>query len=105
MSTTRRRASAALVVVLVLGLLAAFWLVGRFTPTASGSTVVPWSDYAPSLQRQVDAMGAAGDCLNLHALFDQLYEDNAATIGRTGHTNVALMLYIYGAMGSAGCYR
>jgi len=105
MSTTRRRASAALVVVLALGVVVAFWLVGRFTSTASGSAVVPWSDYAPSLQRQVDGLAAAGDCLNLHGLFDQLYEDNAATIARTGHTNVALMLYVYGALGGAGCYR
>ena len=94
----------ALVLALSLGVLAASWLVGRGASTASGSPVVPWSDYAPAMQGQIDEMSRAGDCPELQGDFDLLYEENQATITRTGHTNVALMLYIHVAMGSAGCY-
>ena len=49
-------------------------------------------------------MSRAGDCPDLQGDFDLLDEENQATTSRTGHTNVALMLYIHVAMGSAGCY-
>jgi hypothetical protein len=64
---------------------------------------VPWQDYAPSVQRDVDALGAARDCSGLQRAFDTADANNKAMMDRTGHNNAELMGYILAKMNAAGC--
>jgi len=70
----------------------------------SGGPSVPWADYAPTLQKDLDALGVAKDCPALQQQFDNADANNDATMTRTGHNNADLMAYIDALMRKAGCY-
>lgn len=75
------------------------------SPAGGGATTgVQWGDYAADLQSRIDGEAAARDCTTLQAEFDAADANNAATMGRTGHNNAKLMVYIDTAMRGAGCY-
>jgi hypothetical protein len=65
---------------------------------------VPWGDYAPSLQAQIDAMATAKDCDGLQIEFNQADANNVATANRVGHNNVELMKYIDDKQRAANCF-
>jgi hypothetical protein len=71
---------------------------------ADARTVVEWEDYDASVTVRIDDLQSAADCAGLQGEFDTADANNAATLDRTGHSNLNLMTYIDEALRLAGCY-
>ena len=72
--------------------------------TTTESAAVPWRDYAPSLQANIDALAAAKDCNGLQAHFNQIGATNLAERNRSGHGNFQVLKYIDDKERAANCF-
>ncbi len=70
----------------------------------SETVVVPWRDYAPSLQAKIDAMALAKDCDGMQVDFNRIGATNLAMRNRFGHGNVEVLQYIDDKEREANCF-
>ena len=72
---------------------------------SADSESVPWEDYSPNLETQIDNMVAEQDCEGLRKEFEAADSENEAMKSRTGHDNTDLLAYLDASMLDAGCYE
>lgn len=68
------------------------------------TTTVPWRDYEPGLQSQIDAMSAAKDCDGMQSVFNKIGATNLAVRNAHGHGNEEVLGYIDAKERAAGCF-
>lgn len=64
---------------------------------------VPWIDYDPGTQGEIDRMTNAGDCLGINSYFGMATATEESVKARTGHGNEALTKYLNESIKLAQC--
>lgn len=76
------------------------------SPTAASPvtrTEVPWADYDPGIQEQIDLMTTANDCNGIQSFFGMTTATEEAIKARTGHGNEKLVSYLNESLTIAQC--
>jgi hypothetical protein len=66
-------------------------------------TEVPWADYDPGTQSEIDRMTNGGDCLGINSYFGMATATEESVKARTGHGNEALTKYLNESLVLAQC--
>ncbi len=66
-------------------------------------TEVPWADYDPGTQAEIDRMTNAGDCLGINSYFGMATATEESVKARTDHGNEALTKYLNESLALAQC--